>query len=74
LINIKRLDCEQAYTAIKNWLCKCNEVERLSPSAGVFDTLIKNDIKDAQKSGKLPVGEKKLKERNEEVYKMLLPL
>ena len=49
-------------------------MKRLSPSTRVFDTLVKNDIKDVQKSGKVPVGEKKLKEMNEELYKMLPPL
>lgn len=59
---------------MKNWLYKCNEAERLSPPTRVFHTLIKNDIKDAQKGGKFPVGEKKLKEMNEELYNMLLSL
>ena len=74
LINIRHLGYEQAYAAMKNWLCKCNEAGRLSPSPIAFNTLIKNDIKDAQKSGKLPVGEKLLKEMNEELYKILLSL
>jgi Primase X len=74
LINIKHLGYEQAYAVIKNWLLKCNEVERLSPSVRAFDTLIKNDIKEAQKSGKIPIGEKKLMERSEELYELLLSL
>jgi hypothetical protein len=53
---------------------KCSKAKRLSPSPRAFDALIKNDIKDAQKSGKLPVGEKLLKEMNEELYKILLSL
>jgi hypothetical protein len=48
LINVKHLSYEQAYTAIKNWLLKYNEVEPLLSSPRAFDTLIKNDIKDAQ--------------------------
>jgi hypothetical protein len=73
-INVKHLGYEQAYAAMKNWLCKCNEAERLSPSTRVFDTLVKNDVKDAQKGGKFPIGERKLKEMNEELYKTLLQL
>jgi Primase X len=74
LINIRHLNYEQAYATMKNWLCKCDEVERLFPSARVFDALVKNDIRDAQKSGKVPIGDEKLKEMNEEVYKMLLSI
>jgi hypothetical protein len=74
LINVKHLGYEQVYAAMKKWFHKCNEAKGLSPSPRAFDTLLKNDIKDAQKSGKLPVGEKLLKEMNEELYKILLSL
>jgi hypothetical protein len=53
---------------------KCSKAKLLPPSQRAFDALIKNDIKDAQKSGKVPVGEKKLKKMNEELYKMLQQL
>jgi hypothetical protein len=71
LINVKHLSCEQAYAVIKNWLLKRNEVERLLPSPRAFDTMIKYNIKDAQRSGKVPIGEKRLKEINEELYKIM---
>jgi hypothetical protein len=74
LINVKHLSYEQAYAVIKNWLLKCSEVERLSPSIRAFDIQVKHNIKDVQKSGKIPIGEKLLKDMNEELYKVLLPL
>jgi hypothetical protein len=38
-----------------------------------FDTLIKYVLRAAHKSGKEPVGEKKLKKIDEELYKILPP-
>ena len=71
LINIKHLDPDEAYAIMKDWLLKCNELERLSPSLREFDTRIKNDIKEAAKSGKAPIGKELLKDMNKELYAKL---
>jgi hypothetical protein len=71
LINIKHLDPDEAYAIMKDWLLKCNELERLSSSLREFDTRIKNDIKEAAKSGKAPIGKELLKDMNKEFYAKL---
>jgi len=43
----------------------------LSPSLREFDTRIKNDIKEAAKSGKAPIGKELLKDMNKELYAKL---
>lgn len=73
LINVKHKDPSHAFSLIKNWLVKCNEAE-LHPSQRAIDTKVKVDINDARNSGKLPIGEKILKERNESLYGILLSL
>jgi hypothetical protein len=71
LINIKHANPDEAYAIMKEWSLKCNELEQLSPSIRVFDTRIKNDIKEAAKSGKAPIGKELLKDMNKELYAKL---
>jgi hypothetical protein len=40
----------------------------LSPSVREFDNKIRNDIKEAIKSGKASIGDKLLKDMNNELY------
>jgi hypothetical protein len=71
LINVKHMNADQAYAIMKDWAMRCNEIRPLSPSVREFDNKIRNDIKEAIKSGKAPIGEKLLKDMNNELYKMM---
>jgi hypothetical protein len=44
LIVIKHMSPEQAYDIIKEWLIKCDNIEKLNPSFGYFDNRIKAAI------------------------------
>jgi RecA/RadA recombinase len=48
-----------------------NEIRPLSPSVREFDNKIRNDIKEAIKSGKAPIGEKLLKDMNNVLFTIL---
>jgi hypothetical protein len=56
---------------MKDWSLQCNECERLSPSIREFDRRIKNDIKEAAKNGKAPIGKELLKDMNKALYTKL---
>lgn len=71
LINVKHFKPDQAYTVMKDWSMRCNEITPLSPSVREFDNKIRNDIKEAIKSGKASIGEKLLKDMNNELYRMV---
>jgi hypothetical protein len=71
LINVKHMNADQAYAIMKDWTMRCNEMEHLSPSVREFDTIIRNDIKEAIKSGKASIGDKLLKDMNNELYETL---
>jgi hypothetical protein len=71
LINVKHINPDQAYAIMKGWSLRCNEISPLSPCFREFDNKIRNDIKEAIKSGKAPIGEKLLKDMNSELYNMV---
>jgi Primase X len=71
LINVKHINPDQAYAIMKDWSLRCNEIMPLSPSVREYDNKIRNDIKEAIKSGKAPIGDKLLKDMNNELYKMV---
>jgi hypothetical protein len=71
LINVKHNNPDQAHAIIKDWSLKCNEIRPLSPSVREFDTIIRNDIKEAIKIGKASIGEKLLKDMNNELYRIV---
>jgi hypothetical protein len=71
LVSIRRVNPDEAYAIMKGWSLKCNELEQLSPSIRDFDTRIKNDIKEAVKSKKAPIGKELLKDMNKELYAKL---
>ena len=68
LINVKHITANDAYTTLKDWSIRCNEVETLSPSAREFDIRIRYDIKEAVKNRKVPIGKNLLREMNKELY------
>jgi hypothetical protein len=68
LINIKKLQDEQASYIIREWLEKCNSEKRVS-----FDrsSRIRYDIQSARKNGFYPIGLNKLKIQNKELFDLV---
>jgi Primase X len=71
LINIRHVNPDEAYAIMKEWSLNCNELEQLSPSIRDFDRRIRNDIREAVKSKKAPIGKELLKDMNKELYAKL---
>ena len=68
LLNVKKLPKEESYATIKNWLDKCNEVEKLNFNAKLK---IREGLKGASK-GYYPISLEKLKEENKELYDIII--
>jgi hypothetical protein len=52
LINIKRLEYEQAYEIIWQWLDMCAKLRPLQPRKSQFDRdVVKRELKQAQENG-----------------------
>jgi hypothetical protein len=56
---------------MKDWSLKCNEMMHLSSSVREFDNKIRNDIREAIRSGKASIGEKLLNDMNNQLYNMM---
>jgi non-catalytic primase subunit PriX-like protein len=68
LLNVKKLPKEEAYFLIKDWLDKCDKLEKLNFNAKVK---IKEGLKGASK-GYYPISLEKLKEENKTLYDIVL--
>jgi Primase X len=68
LINIRKLQDDQATHTIREWLEKCNSVKRIS-----FDetSRIKYNIQSVRKKGFYPIGWNQLKTENKELFEFL---
>jgi hypothetical protein len=64
LLNVKKLPKEESYSVIKEWLDRCNELERLNFNPKIK---IKEGLRGASK-GYLPISIDKLKEENKSLY------
>jgi hypothetical protein len=64
LLNVKKLPKEESYSVIKDWLDKCNKLERLNFNPKIK---IKEGIKGAGKDY-FPVSLEKLRDENEVLY------
>ena len=64
LLNVIKLPKEQSYSIIKDWLDKCNKIEKLNFNAKIK---IKEGIKGASK-GYFPISLEKLKDENKQLY------
>jgi Primase X len=67
LLNVKKLPKEQAYSVMKEWLDKCDKIEKIN-----FNSKIK--IKDGLKGGSkgyFPIGLEKLTEENRQLYDLV---
>jgi hypothetical protein len=70
LLNVKKLPKEEAYSVMKNWLDKCDKIERLSFNP---KTKIRDGLKGASK-GYLPISMEKLKEENRQLYDIVMSI
>jgi Primase X len=68
LLNIRKLPKEEAYSVMKDWLDKCNKLERLNFNSKIK---IKDGLKGASK-GYFPISMEKLKEENRQLYDVVL--
>jgi hypothetical protein len=68
LLNVKKLPKEEAYSVIKDWLDKCDKLEKLKFNPKIK---IKEGLKDASK-GYFPISIQKLKEENKQLYDIVL--
>jgi hypothetical protein len=69
LINIQKKSYEESFTILKDWLDRCNELKRLDFDAGYR---IKYSLNSALKSKILPMKLETLKERNYELYQIII--
>jgi hypothetical protein len=67
LLNIKKLPKEESYSIIKDWLDKCDRLEKLNFNAKLK---IKEGLKGASK-GYYPISLEKLKSENKELFDLL---
>jgi len=68
LLNVKKLPKEEAYSVMKEWLDRCDKLERLNFNPKIK---IKDGLKGASK-GYLPISMEKLKEENRQLYELIL--
>jgi len=68
LLNVKKLPKEEAYSVMKEWLDKCDKIEKLNFNP---KTKIKDGLKGASK-GYYPISMEKLKEENRQLYELIL--
>jgi hypothetical protein len=68
LLNVKKLPKEEAYSIMKEWLDKCDKLEKLSFNP---KTKIRDGLRGASK-GYFPISMEKLKEENRQLYDLIL--
>ena len=68
LLNVRKLPKEEAYSVMKEWLDKCDKLEKITFNPKIK---IKDGLKGANK-GYFPISVEKLKEENRQLYDMVL--
>jgi hypothetical protein len=68
LLNVKKLPKEEAYSVMKEWLDKCDKLEKLNFNPKIK---IKDGLRGASK-GYFPISMEKLKEENRQLYDLIL--
>jgi hypothetical protein len=68
LLNVRKLPKEEAYSMMKEWLDKCNKLEKLNFNPKIK---IKDGLRGASK-GYFPISMEKLKEENRQLYDLVL--
>jgi hypothetical protein len=70
LVNVKHLSAEDSYAIIRDWLDKCKSVAPLEKGFD-YDYRIRFDLRNAIKSGRLPMSKEQLKEKLPTLYHTL---
>jgi Primase X len=70
LVNVKHLSAEDSYAIIRDWLDKCKSVAPLEKGFD-YDYRIRFDLRNATKSGRLPMSKEQLKEKLPTLYQIL---
>jgi hypothetical protein len=70
LVNVKHLSVEDSYAIIRDWLDKCKSVAPLEKGFD-YDYRIRFDLRNAIKSGRLPMSKEQLKEKIPTLYHTL---
>jgi hypothetical protein len=68
LLNVRKLPKEETYSVMKDWLDKCDKLERLNFNSKIK---IKDGLRGASK-GYFPISMEKLKEENRQLYDLVL--
>jgi hypothetical protein len=68
LLNVKKLPKEEAYSVMKEWLDKCDKLEKITFNPKIK---IKDGLRGASK-GYFPISMEKLKEENRQLYDLIL--
>jgi hypothetical protein len=58
----------EMFFGVKDWLDKCSSILKLDPR---FDYRIRYALKYSQKKGILPIGLEKLRQQNQDLYRMI---
>jgi Primase X len=70
LVNVRHLSAEDSYAIIKDWLDKCKSLTPLEKGFD-YDYRIRFDLRNAIKSGRLPMSKEQLKEKLPTLYQIL---
>jgi hypothetical protein len=70
LVNIKHFSFEESYAIIKDWLDRCNLAAPLQRGVN-YDHVIRIELQNAIKSGRLPMSKNRVKEMLPELYQIL---
>jgi hypothetical protein len=71
LISIRKLSFEESYTSIKNWLDKCNALQKLDNYRN-FEFRINYALRTANKKQIPPMSYITLKENNKDLYSLII--
>jgi hypothetical protein len=68
LVNVRKLSYDEAFNIAKSWLNLSGSVRRLDFNS---DRLLKENLKNVQKVGYLPIGFEKLREENRHLHSLI---
>jgi Primase X len=72
LVNVKHLSAEDSHVIIRDWLDKCNNKSAAPLEKGYdYESRIRLKLRDAVRSGWLPMRRERLKEKLPELYQIL---
>jgi hypothetical protein len=71
LVNFRKLTKEQSFTIIREWLDKCATLRILD---SVINHQLKYNIRNAKRTGYLPISLSKLRDNHNELYQVVIDL